>query len=181
MTQPTLETTRLTLRPLTTADAADVYEFVSDPRVTRFMPYERHTCIETVVEWLRFVETDESEWNFAMVRKSDDKVIGCCSIGPDAHTPNAYGFGYNIRHDCWNKGYTTEATRAMIAYCRDTLRIPCFVSNHAADNPASGRVMEKCGLHYDHDITITSFDGTRSFPGKFYIGSAEDTRKFPNQ
>ena len=43
-----------------------------------------------------------------------------------------------------------------------------FVAEHAADNPASGRVIEKCGLHYVRDGEYTSFDGTKTFKSKIY-------------
>lgn len=138
---PTLETERLILRQLTIADAPAVFEWVSDPIVTKFMPYNTYTRIEDVEEWLRSVEAETENYNFAFVRKTDGKVIGSGDIGPN-EDESAWEFGYNIRRDCWNNGYATEAARAMIAFARDKMNAPAFAANHAAENPASGRVME---------------------------------------
>lgn len=173
---PTLETERLILRPLTAADAPDVFEWVSDPRVTKFMPYETYTDVADVVAWLRSVESDEENYNFGFVRKSDGKLIGSGDIGP-TEVEGEWGFGYNFRFDCWNMGYATEATREMIRFARDDMGAARFSAGHAADNPASGRVMEKCGLHYDHDGSYSSFDGKRVYPARFYVCEAADTLK----
>ena len=170
---PTIETDRLILRALTAADAPAVFEWVSDPIVTKYMPYNTYTNIDDVTEWLRAVEIETHNYNFAFVRKSDGKVIGSGDIGPNDEN-SAWEFGYNIRHDCWNNGYATEAARAMIAFAHNTMGVTSFAANHAAENPASGRVMEKCGLHFDHDGSYSSFDGTRNFPAKFYTGTADE-------
>ena len=172
---PTLETERLILRPLNTADAPAVFEWVSDPIVTKFMPYNTYTRIGDVEEWLRSVETETVIYNFAFVRKADGKVIGSGSVNPKEG--DIWEFGYNIRHDCWNQGYVTEATREMIRFARDEKGAAAFVAGHAEDNPASGRVMEKCGLHFDHWGEYSSFDGQRTFRAKFYTGTAADTRE----
>ncbi len=171
---PTLETARLILRPLTAADAPAIFQWAGDPVVTRFMPYDTYTRVEDVEAWLRSVEQNESDFNFGFVRKSDGLLIGSGDVGPDERT-DRWGFGYNLRRDCWNQGYATEAARAMIRFARDVCGATGFIANHAVDNPASGRVMEKCGLHFDHLGQYASFDGQRIFPARFYIGSAEDT------
>ena len=95
-------------------------------------------------------------------------LIGSCSIGPHKGNPDEWEFGYNIRYDFWNKGLTTEATKRMITFSYEECGIRDFVSNHAIDNPASGKVMEKCGLVLDHYGEYSTFDGTQTFKAKFY-------------
>ncbi|MGM9697147.1 MAG: GNAT family N-acetyltransferase, partial [Prevotella sp.] len=46
----------------------------------------------------------------------------------------------------WGMGICTEALRLMIGHIRKTTDIPSLISGHFTDNPASGRVMEKCGF-----------------------------------
>jgi len=46
----------------------------------------------------------------------------------------------------WNHGYCTEAARALVAYGFESFKLQKFTSRHLADNPASGRVMEKIGM-----------------------------------
>ncbi len=61
-----------------------------------------------------------------------------------------------------------EAAKKMIEYAHEVHGIKTFVSNHAVDNPASGRVMEKCGLKFDHYGEYSTFDGKETFKAKFY-------------
>ena len=70
--------------------------------------------------------------------------------------------------DCWNQGYATEAAKAMIDFAYQEFDIHDFGANHAVANPASGRVMEKCGMYFDHYGEYSRFDGSETFPAKFY-------------
>ena len=46
----------------------------------------------------------------------------------------------------WNKGYCTEALQLMLDYIRKNTSLTSLLCGHFVDNPASGRVMEKCGF-----------------------------------
>ena len=163
-----IETERLILRPLSLVDAEAEFVWLSDPIVNRYMPYNLYTDVADVVKWLEFAINCENELHFGFVRKEDGVLIGAGSIGPHEHQDGAWEFGYNLRQDAWNQGYATEATKAMIELAYHEYGIRTFVAGHAAANPASGRVMEKCGLHFDHDGEYSRFDGSETFPAKFW-------------
>lgn len=163
-----LETDRLILRPLTLDDAEAEFVWLSDPVVNRYMPYNLYTNVADVVTWLKSAINSEKELHFGFVRKADGLLIGAGSIGPHDHTDGAWEFGYNLRRDAWNQGYATEATQAMINLAREAYGIRVFVAAHASANPASGRVMEKCGLHLDHEGEYSRFDCSETFPEKFW-------------
>lgn len=173
-----IETERLILRPLTIADAEAEFVWLSDPEVNRFMPYNLYTSVEQAVEWLRSVEACEDEYHFGFVRKSDGLLVGAGSIGPKDGRPysidEAWEFGYNLRRDCWNMGYATEATQAMIDFAHREFGVKDFYANHAIENPASGRVMEKVGCTFHHYSEYSTFDGTQTFPAKVWFLHLED-------
>lgn len=169
-----IETERLILRPLTTSDAEAEFVWLSDPVVNRYMPYNLYTNVDDVVKWLDFAKNCENELHFGFVRKADGVLIGAGSIGPHEHEDGAWEFGYNLRRDAWNQGYATEATKAMIDLARKEYGVRVFVAGHAAANPASGRVMEKCGLLFDHDGEYSRFDGSETFKAKFWKMVVED-------
>ena len=54
--------------------------------------------------------------------------------------------GYWVGRPYWNRGICSEALQAMIDRIRATTPIRSLISGHFVDNPASGRVMEKCGM-----------------------------------
>lgn len=166
--EPVIETERLILRPLTVADAPAVLEWCSDERVSRFMSYPGYDDINIAIDWLNSLADEKVEWNWGFVLKESGKLIGSGSIGEDNFMKGYWGFGYNIRYDCWNKGYTTEAMKAIISFAHTELGVNKFCSNHAVDNPASGRVMEKCGLKFHHYGEYSKLDNSKTFKAKFY-------------
>ena len=163
----TLETDRLILRPLTVDDSDAVFVWASDPKVNRYMSYPLHTDIEMTHQWLRSVEAaEEGDYDFGFVRRSDSLLIG--SGGVYENGDGSWEFGYNLRRDCWRQGYTTEAGKAIIAFAYKELGAKVFAAHHAVDNPASGRVMEKCGLTFRHYGEYSKTDGSETFPAKYY-------------
>lgn len=90
-----IKTQRLLLRPLKISDANDVFEWVSDERVSRYMVYNTYTDIEQVKKWLAFVEQDTSTYNLGFERISDGKLIGSGDIGFDDKR-GSWRFGYNF-------------------------------------------------------------------------------------
>ncbi len=152
-------TERLLLRSLKIADAEDVFEWVSDERVSRYMVYTTYTDIEQVRKWLAAVEQEMDTYNFGFERISDGKLIGSGDIGFNARK-NSWDFGYNFRYDCWGMGYATEAAKAMIDYAYANFGARRFTSSHCEPNLASGNVMKKCGLHFTGYGEFQKLDGS---------------------
>lgn len=169
---PTIETERLILRPLTVEDAEDVFEWTGDERVARYMIWSTHPNIFMTKMWLKSTADLENEYLWGFVRKSDGKLIGSGSIRFRTDEQR-WSFGYNLRFDCWNMGYTTEATLRMMDYVREKHGAKRFVAEHAVENPASGRVMEKCSLHYVRDCEYTRLDGTRVKSMEYELNEGE--------
>ena len=154
-----IPTARLLLRPLTVADAEAVWQWASDENVARYMVYPTYTDPDAVRAWLRQVEAKTDAYEFGFQRLSDGLLIGSGSIGPD-RKKGFWGFGYNLRRDCWGMGYATEAARAMIQFAHENFGATRFRASHAEPNRASGHVMEKCGLHFAGYGAFQKLDGT---------------------
>ena len=152
-----LETERLILRPFKEGDAESMYKsWTSDSRVAEYCRWYTHENI-SATEYLLKMYLDEAEKGFeyrwAITLRGKDKPIGCIDIVDTEEME----LGYVISYDCWNKGLMTEAVKAVI----DELFRMGFdriTARHAVDNPASGRVMEKCGMKYiKNDTTNRKF------------------------
>lgn len=169
MHQYVLQTPRLILRPLTPEDAEAAFVWLSDPKVNRYMPYNLYTSVEEARRWLESVAQGEgTTFEFGFERKADGLLIGAGGIGPN-EAGDCWEVGYNLRSDCWNQGFATEAARKMIAFAHETFGVCAFGGNHAVANPASGRVLEHCGMHFDHFCEYSRFDGSETFPAKQYF------------
>ena len=166
MHQYTLETDRLVLRPLTVADAPAVFVWGGDPEVNRYMSYPLERSEADAEAWLRTVEESEGDLEFGFVRKADGLLIG--SGGAYPREDGSWVVGYNFRRDCWGRGYATEALRAIIDFVHGEKGGKVFTADHAVANPASGRVMEKCGMEFVGYGEYSKLDGSVTFPAKCY-------------
>lgn len=173
---PVLKTERLLLRPLTASDAPAAFAWSGDERVTRFLGYATYASMEDVRRWLESVQNPRPNDPilFGIVRRSDALLIGSISVRRSDGDPATWSFGYCLRHDCWHQGYATEAARAVLRYAHDVHGAMRFQAEHAVENPASGRVIEKCGLRFDHFGAYAKRDGSKVFPSKVYTGDAAD-------
>jgi RimJ/RimL family protein N-acetyltransferase len=70
------------------------------------------------------------------------RLIGTVGLVPGAEDPE---LGYWIARDQWNRGYATEAARAVLSLAR-TLGHRRVMAHRFLDNPASGRVLRKLGF-----------------------------------
>lgn len=167
MNIPVIETERLILRPLTINDAQAVFEWAGDERVAKYMIYPRHADLSVTRTWLESVQKLENQYSWGFELKEEHRLIGSGSI-KFCPEEDCWSFGYNIRYDCWNNGYTTEACKRMIEFVRVKHGAKSFCSEHAVENPASGRVMEKCGLTFDSYGKYSKLDGSGTFKSKKY-------------
>ena len=160
---PLIASNRLLLRPWQDDDAPLLYRYASDPDVGPRAGWAPHQSVEESLHIIQTVFRNPTTW--AIIRKEDDLLVGAIGYGPscDCHLPAREGeptVGYWIAKPFWNQGLCTEALQLLIAHLRQqnennevsTHAIPSLISGHFIDNPASGRVMEKCGFLPTGDI-----------------------------
>lgn len=160
-----IETARLKLRTFTTDDLDDVYrEVFSDPEVCCFYCGKTKTPEETA-QWLAY---RASEWHYssfgrlAVVLKESEEFTGF--VGLEAY-PNRYSrfpenpsplhnevevelsFAFGQRY--WGKGYAAEASRAVIAYAFDELKLPRLVGGAHLENERSRKLQERLGYRVE--------------------------------
>ena len=82
---------------------------------------------------------------FAITLIADKCLIGAIGLTINREHKRAE-LGYWIGKPFWNKGYATEAGRAMLQYGFETLGLRRIHAGHFANNPASGRVQRKLGM-----------------------------------
>ena len=149
---PVLETPRLTLRKIRMSDAADVYLYAKDPEVARHVLWEPHRSILDSRGFIRFLMYQyrngmPGSWGIEL--KETGRIIG--TIGYMSYNADnaTVEVGYSIAREHWGKGLMTEALAAVIDESFRTLELHRIEALHFTDNPASGRVMEKCGMQHE--------------------------------
>jgi RimJ/RimL family protein N-acetyltransferase len=158
MNRITKETNRIILRPWRESDAETLYKWASNPDVGPRAGWPPHQNVEESLEIIRTVFNDVLH-TWAIVLKETDEPIGAMGYGPscECDLPAREGeplIGYWVAKPYWNKGICTEALRLMLDHIRESTDIQSLISGHFVDNPASGRVMEKCGFVPTGEICI---------------------------
>ena len=150
--QPTLVTSRLTLRPFQLADARDVQRLAGDWGVARTTVNVPHPFDDGMAEaWIagqaeRF--SNGSAVTFAMTLTETGELLGAFSL-MDVRPGHRAELGYWIGVDHWGRGYCTEAGRAVVDYAFDVLKLLRLHAKHIVGNAASGRVLEKLGMTHE--------------------------------
>lgn len=68
------------------------------------------------------------------------------AIGLHPAVPGTAILGYMLGKPAWGQGLATEAVRAMCRHGFAAMGLARIEAEHYADNPASGRVLEKAGF-----------------------------------
>ena len=149
MDQPTVQSSRIFLRPFSLDDAATVqllageYE-IADTTLSIPHPYEDGMAEHWISGHDERFQTGTNVV-FAIVEKKSLQLIGAVSltVEKDAHKAE---LGYWTGKPYWNQGYATEAAKSIIDYGFKHLRLNRIAARHFVRNPASGRVMQKVGM-----------------------------------
>lgn len=144
-----METNWLLLRPWRERDAEALFKYASNPDVGPRAGWPPHKTVKESKEIIRTVFHNDTTW--AIELKETGEPIGCIGYLPSdgCKIPARDGeplVGYWIAKPYWNQGICTEALQAMLDHIRNTTDYKSLISGHFIDNPASGRVMEKCGF-----------------------------------
>ena len=148
----TLTTDRLILRRYRIQDAEDAYRnWMASEEVTRYMMWPPYKSVDDVKSYIQSVidcyGDDRYEW--VIECKENHQAIGSIGAFNLNDTVASAEVGYCLSDRYWRRGIMPEALSAVIRYLFDEIGVNRIEATHDERNPASGRVMEKCGLRYE--------------------------------
>jgi [ribosomal protein S5]-alanine N-acetyltransferase len=149
LTTPTLRTTRLVLRPFTSADANDLFALHSNAFVMRYWdgpPWSERARAERFIAACGRMSEEASGARVAMDRASDDSFIGWCGLTQWKPDYRSASMGYCLNEASWGHGYATEAGSALLQWAFDALDLNRVQAETDTRNMASARVLEKLGF-----------------------------------
>jgi RimJ/RimL family protein N-acetyltransferase len=141
-----LETPRLRLRRPERDDVPAIFEYASDPEVTRLMDWRTHASPTDAVN---FIENTEKGWasgtefTWVIALKPGAFLVGAISYSPHGHHAD---IGYVLNRRYWGRGYATEAADHVMKVLFDDSAICRAWATCDVDNLASARVLEKIGM-----------------------------------
>lgn len=149
-----LETERLILRPCTSEDLDALTMLNSDPEVMRYIssPLSRQQVADVIAWFVAEWERLSYGW-FALFEKEAGDFVGQCGLQclearPDSSETE---LAFVIAKEFWNKGYATEAAKAVLRFGFDQRRLPEIVAVTTEENYPSQRLLKKLGFEYKAD------------------------------
>jgi RimJ/RimL family protein N-acetyltransferase len=141
---PVLATARLVLRAPRGSDVKAIATLVNDRRIAANTARIPHPyAIEDAEQFIAAVNKREGEACFVIT--VDGAPIGICSVDLREDGPE---LGYWLGVAYWGRGFATEAVRALIDHAFGDLEHETLISGARVNNPASRRVLEKCGFQW---------------------------------
>lgn len=155
-----MQTKRLVLRRFEVVDAEAMFaNWAHDPEVTRYLTWAPHKDVEEtrklLTDWVERY-ADPSWYQWAIVPKDLNEPVGAISVVETYPEIDGVEIGYCLGRPWWGRGYMTEAFSALITYFLSEVGALRIQAKHDVNNPASGRVMQKCGLRYEG--TLRGYD-----------------------
>lgn len=147
MTMFEIETARLLLRKFRTGDEQDTFELFSDEQ-TCLNGGGIHALTEMNEEFYQLFERFLKQDRYAVVLKSESKVIGIINLKDIHRAVPAKEIGFLFNPNYHRCGYAYEALHAMIAewFCRTDIQM--FTTSHFPYNEASKKLVRKLGFSY---------------------------------
>ena len=146
---PKLETERLFLRKFTESDIEALYEILSDEEVSRFLPWFPLKSMEEARAFFqeRYASAyaKPQAYAYAICLKSDNRPIGYIKVDMD----DSHDLGYGLKKEFWGRGIMTEVGQAVIGLLK-SWGLPFITATHDRNNPRSGQVMARLGMHYQY-------------------------------
>jgi RimJ/RimL family protein N-acetyltransferase len=142
---PVLETKRLALRAPRLEDAKTVAALANDRRIAENTARIPHPYKRTDAESFIAGANQAGGEAVFLITLHDGTVIGACGIVPQETAPE---LGYWLGVPYWGKGYATEALHAVVDYAFTDLDHEAVQAGARVTNPASRRVLEKCGFQW---------------------------------
>ncbi|MFV0558971.1 MAG: GNAT family N-acetyltransferase [Enterococcus sp.] len=143
-----LETKRLILREWQASEWRELARFLQDERV--MSAYEGGFSDQEVQKWLAWnlqLYQDYGYGLWAIVRKSDNQVIGECGLTNQLIEGKSHlEIGYHLVFEEWHQGYAIEAAQAVKAYAFDQLQVKRVCSTVRDTNLASLNVAIRNGM-----------------------------------
>lgn len=143
---PVLVTERLVLRPPHVEDIPDIARLAADLRIASMLARMPHPYGEA--EARAFVDGSRKRASgcvYAITIADSGAFVGCAGLDAKEH---GLELGYWIGEPFWGRGYATEAAHALVDVAFRASEIATLHVACRAINPASRRVIYKCGFQY---------------------------------
>ena len=140
-----IETDRLILRQWKLEDVNDVVEGLNNLNVTKWLAQVSYPYTEEDAKSFIKKSIENNLYNFAIVLKEENKVIGGTQLTNISYVHGTAGGGIWLNEKYQGKGYGTEAFGARIKYAFEELGLRRLENGYFKENEKSHKMQLKFG------------------------------------
>ena len=147
-----IPTKNLTLRFLSEADLAAVYDIFSHPEVMCYWSYPPWTDMSQAQQWLINVQEGyrtRNDIQLGIERHTDHALVGTCTLFQFHVASRRAELGYALGRPYWGFGYMHEALQALLHYAFQTLDLNRLEADIDPRNRASAKTLERLGFQIE--------------------------------
>lgn len=156
-----LETSRLTLRYITSRDAEALMPILGDAEVMQFSIIGVHSKkqIKQFIEQRLISYLEYGFGLYAIVHKQNQELIGYCGFFIQSiEQQKEVEVGYRLARKYWGQGLATESAKAVVEYGQQRFNFQRFVCLIETENSRSIRVANKLGMTLEKKIIYHGLD-----------------------
>lgn len=143
---PVLATENLVLRTPQESDVAQLAELADNRHIAEMLARMPHPYGEKEARaFLAMARARRGGAAYALTIAGTDTFVGCAGLNT---TERGLELGYWIGEPYWKRGYATEAAHALVDLAFRHTNIQVLQASCRVINPASRRVIHKCGFQY---------------------------------
>ena len=149
---PILECDRVILRKMDRSFADDMFEYASNPAVTKYLTWDVHPNRRFSYNYLGYVNSRYRTGEFfdwAITMRDSGKMIGTCGFTRFNFSSYSAEIGFVLNPKYWGYSIAPEASRRVIRFGFDTLELHRIEARYMENNVQSRRVMEKSGMTFE--------------------------------
>lgn len=146
---PTLEATRLRLRPVTASDDAALLAIWGDATVCRYGAHPPLADLAAAAAYRGLIETGfatRTLFQWAIELHASGAVVGTCTLSSVCAAHRRAELGFGLRTDAWGRGYATEAVARLLDAAFGDLGFHRIEADVDPRNDASLGLLERIGF-----------------------------------
>ena len=142
-----LRTERLTLRPFCLEDALTAHKlFGTDEDMYRYSGWNPYATVEDAERFIRTTLENAAPHARCFAIEYAGELVGNIGAYNYEEANNRIEVGCSIAKDSWNKGFATEALKAVLQFLTESENVSAVVAWSAEENIGSRRALEKAGM-----------------------------------
>jgi [ribosomal protein S5]-alanine N-acetyltransferase len=146
---PTIDTARLRLRWLTSADVPALFAIFGDPEVCRYWSRPALpdlAAADALQQEIVDLFSERSLFQWGIAERATDRVVGTCTLASLSAEHHRAEVGFALATEVWGRGYLAEVLPALLLFAFDTLDLHRIEADVDPRNARSIGLLERAGF-----------------------------------